>query len=84
MAKTPKDEQDFFGHWLSDNGWMFDIETEDIWLNVEKGTFAHTIQLYAAYQEERLSMAKAGKLFDWQDATGEPEADYTITSTFID
>lgn len=51
MSKIPKDEQDNFGHWLSNNGWMFDIDTDDIWLNVSKGTYSYTKNLYWDYKE---------------------------------
>lgn len=82
MAKTPKDEQDFFGHWLSDNGWMFDTDSEDIWLNVGKGTFAHTAELYGLYISD--SLYRTDKAEPQTYTIGQAEADYTVTSTFID
>jgi len=47
--------QDDFGHWLSDEGWFFDTDTENEWLNTELMEFSNTRILYGKYINSKIN-----------------------------
>jgi len=46
--------QDDFGHWLSNEGWFFDIDSENEWLNMELMEFSDTRKLYGKYINSKI------------------------------
>lgn len=61
MKTIPRQDQNDFGHFISNKGYFLDTGNTNLWLNVETMTFTDNAGLYNLYMEDKMARVKRQK-----------------------